>query len=393
MNFLRRTATPWQIKIKQRIALLKDGTRKIVYLHQEPNQSTFRYRCFNMVITINATSESTSATWFYHDEIKYIIANIKKIDILILSRIQYDSAVSSLISICNLNQVLVVFDVDDLVINSNLIPEIVSTVTKIPSDDFDEEKLWNYWFSYVGRLRATMERCDAIFASTESLKNSISNVSTIPITVVENFIGQDQVIFSRNLYERKLEKIEMKQTFCLGYFSGSPSHQKDFEIALPGILQFLDQSVLNRLKLVGYLEIDETIQRNYKNQIEHLPLTDYLSLQEIISTVDLNLIPLQNNEFTQAKSVLKYFDAAIVGTLSLASPSGNLLNAINHDLNGFISSDLDWYSQIKYVASMEPEKRLTILTNAFNDASLNYTGIQSMKNLSDFVDYYSIKKN
>jgi hypothetical protein len=105
------------------------------------------------------------------------------------------------------------------------------------------------------------------------------------------------------------------------------------------------------------------------------------------------LIPLQNNEFTQAKSVLKYFDAAIVGTLSLASPSGNLLNAISHDLNGFISSDLDWYSQIKYVASMEPEKRLTILTNAFNDASLNYTGIQSMKNLSDFVDYYSIKKN
>jgi hypothetical protein len=53
-------------------------------------------------------------------------------------------------------------------------------------------------------------------------------------------------------------------------------------------------------------------------------------------------MPLQANAFTDCKSELKYFEAAAVGTLSIASPAPNHLACITHGRNGYLSRAHQW---------------------------------------------------
>jgi hypothetical protein len=56
-----------------------------------------------------------------------------------------------------------------------------------------------------------------------------------------------------------------------------------------------------------------------KDRIEVVPLQDFINLQRSIVEVEIHIAPLQDNVFTNCKSDLKFFDAAICGILTLAS--------------------------------------------------------------------------
>ncbi len=365
---------PWEVSLGSRLKMLFPSSLRIAFVHQEPNQSTFRYRCYNIANKINEQETKISATWFYYKEISVLIENIEFVDVIVLSRLQFDSAVMRLIGISKLKGKIVLFDLDDLVINADLIPLIVSTVGFMPKSGAEEEKLWNYWFAYVGRLRMTLNECHGVISSTTFLSESILGVIEKPVITIENFIGTDQLIFSEDLFKHKLQNHKKEHGFSIGYFSGSPSHDKDFQIAQDGIAEFLNESKRNRLVIVGHLNLSGDFLRTFGKQIELKGLTDYLTLQKSIAEVDLNIVPLQDNEFTRAKSILKYFDAAIVGTPTLASKTGQLKNAIDDRMNGFLVSENDWHGSIVSIANEKSEKMSSVIIEAHNLVKSEYTG-------------------
>ena len=53
-------------------------------------------------------------------------------------------------------------------------------------------------------------------------------------------------------------------------------------------------------------------------------------------------MPLQYNTFTNCKSELKYFESAIVGTHSIASPSHTYARAIRHGETGYLAQACSW---------------------------------------------------
>jgi glycosyltransferase involved in cell wall biosynthesis len=57
-------------------------------------------------------------------------------------------------------------------------------------------------------------------------------------------------------------------------------------------------------------------------------------------------MPMQSNAFTDCKSDLKYFEAASVGTLSIASPSYTYRRAIRDGKNGYLSKAHEWTQTI-----------------------------------------------
>ena len=376
----------WDLNYATRIDMLYEKSIRIAYVHNEANQSTFRYRCFNMAKKINETLTDYSAAWFYYNEIDFLIEDMNKIDVMVVCRMQFDSQVARLISYAKLKKIVVLFDVDDLVVDVTLIPLIVSTVTTIPSERDREAEMWNYWYSYVGRLQATMNECDAILCSTPNLAKSIRKISEQKVAVVENFMGGDQISYSNSLFATKEVAREYRSSMRLGYFSGSPSHNKDFRMALPAIADFLAKSKSHSILLVGNLDVDVSLLSRFPSQIDVRPITDYLNLQRLISEVDLNLIPLQDNSFTRAKSVLKYFDAAIVGTISLASPVGELKHAIKQNENGYFAKDEDWLLEIESITTLTSETRTLIARQAHHDATLRHAGDQSIHALQIFLN-------
>ncbi len=70
-------------------------------------------------------------------------------------------------------------------------------------------------------------------------------------------------------------------------------------------------------------------------------------MQRLIGEVELNLAPLQDNRFTNCKSELKYFEAAITGTLTIASPTYAFRNALRDGENGFLANDTEWETKIR----------------------------------------------
>ena len=81
------------------------------------------------------------------------------------------------------------------------------------------------------------------------------------------------------------------------------------------------------LRVVGCLEPGQELTK-YRDRIEMFPLQDFLNLQRYVAQVEINIAPLQDNVFTNCKSELKFFEAAICGTLTLASPTFCFRNAI-----------------------------------------------------------------
>ena len=62
-----------------------------------------------------------------------------------------------------------------------------------------------------------------------------------------------------------------------------------------------------------------------------------MNLQRLIAEVEINISPLQNNLFTNCKSELKYFEAAIAGTITVATPTYAFSRAIVDGENGFLA--------------------------------------------------------
>lgn len=89
----------------------------------------------------------------------------------------------------------------------------------------------------------------------------------------------------------------------------------------------------------------------------------YQELQYKIGEVDVNIIPLQNHDFNDCKSELKYFEASIVDTVSVAVNNCVYSDIIKDGVDGFLCNEMDWYDKLKYVY-MHPEEMKKIRENA-----------------------------
>ena len=51
-------ADPWLKPLASRLAMLKKHARGVAYFYEEPNNSTFRYRAYNMAQVLNEDRKS-----------------------------------------------------------------------------------------------------------------------------------------------------------------------------------------------------------------------------------------------------------------------------------------------------------------------------------------------
>ena len=122
--------------------------------------------------------------------------------------------------------------------------------------------------------------------------------------------------------------------------------------------------------VAGYIEAGSALQR-FGPRTQYFPFCDFINLQRLIGMVEFNLMPLQSNTFTNCKSELKYFEAAIVGTLSIASPTYTYAKAIDHGENSYISQAHMWGKTIK-TAINNMGRYQQMAEKAYQDARTKY---------------------
>lgn len=335
---------PWNIPLHERIKMLARGKRRVAYFYETANNSTFRYRAYNMVQVLNDEKNSdVSASYFFLDDLYRIDEIVDYADLLVICRSGYSNRINQLITRFRVQKKRVLFDIDDLVFNTSYAHLIANTLGM----DVNQSDIWDYWFAYLGRMGETLRMCDGAITTNDYLAAKIGEFSGLPVNVVPNFINKEQLNLSEMLFRSKeASAFARDDKICLGYFSGSPSHNLDYAIITSALEEVMENDLRVEIMVVGYIEAGPSLSR-FGSRIKHQPFRDYVNLQCLIGSVELNLMPLQSNVFTNCKSELKYFEAAITGTLSIASPSYTYASAIQDGENGYIAQAHQWESVIQ----------------------------------------------
>ena len=358
---------PWESSFDLRKRKLGTGCINLVYLYEAPDTSTFRYRVYNMIQAIETTDSDLNAVYFTYDEIDGLRGMAEKVDILVLCRCRYTHKLNELVSILKRRGAQVVFDVDDLVFNPSYVNLIVDTLDQ----DLAHPGVWDHWFAYTARIGEALRLCDYAVTTNEFLGARITEYSGLDAAVVPNFLNREQIQISDKLFQQKKNSEFMRnELFHIGYFSGTPSHNKDFRIIEPALINLLKEFSNLRILVVGYLNPSTTFGQ-FSDRVQSFPLHDFVNLQRIISLVEVNVVPLQDNIFTNCKSELKFFEAAMVGTVTLASPTFCYRRAIDDALNGFLVNSYEWEERISQTMK-GMERYQDIVDAARQYASTNY---------------------
>ena len=94
------------------------------------------------------------------------------------------------------------------------------------------------------------------------------------------------------------------------------------------------------------------------------------------------------NDFTNCKSELKFFEAGLVETTTIASPTCTFKKAIIDGENGFLAEADEWYDKLEYLHN-HPKKNKEIAEAAREYALKHYTGKEFLKEVEGAYDYFA----
>ena len=334
---------PWELPFVDRLRMFRAEATKVAYYYRGPDASTFRYRCFNTARALNQHVPGVSASWFWERDGERLLSVAKEADVLVVCRVPYSDQVAQLIAVAKRCGTRVLFDIDDYVFDIAMVPEVVRTLDQYEGTPAPAEHMWNWWFASFARMRQTIELADELVVTNEYLADRSREVVTKPVRVVPNFLGDEQIAYSDALVAARSAAGDSRDgALHLGYFSGTPTHNRDFGLVSSAVARVLRRDSSVRLRLVGYLDLKDSALADLQDRIDVVPPTDYMELQRLIAETEVNIAPLQDNRFTNCKSELKYFDAAVVGVPTLASPTYTMSRAIEHDRNGWLVRVDEW---------------------------------------------------
>lgn len=354
----------WSHSLPQRIEMLGPKSTRVAFLAVQPEYGTFRYRCFNPVDALNKHSERVSASYFFYKDL-YSIDNLANYaDTLVVSRCPYDANLDRLFRRFKNDDKKIIFDIDDLVFDAKH-ASLVASNLGYPLEKAD----LNNWTAFVSSIGASIDASDEIVTTNNYLGSQISGSTSAPIHVVPNTFNDAQQQISDSLC---LSAKESTRGLKIGYFSGSSSHSQDFSVVKNQIRKFLEISKDSRLTVVGHLEIPPELSA-VNAQISVKPFMDFLSMQRELRNVDLNIVPLQESLFAWSKSELKFFEAALVETPTLASRNPVFSQSIDDGTTGFLAESAEWLDSLVAINRLQEEKLTGIGRAARKIALENYS--------------------
>jgi len=335
---------PWAPSIDERIRRVSaPGVHTVAYLYEVPDTSTFRYRVFNMVeaLGLEDHDQRISATWFTRAELPILERLIGDVRTLVICRTRYTARLDSLVTRARAAGCRVLFDVDDLIFDTRYVSLVLETLDRNPGEAMLDE-----WFAAMSRLGALLRLCDGAISTNHFLSARIEEFAQLPTWVIPNFLNDLQLERAAEVRRLRHASEHAASAPSIGYFSGTPTHNRDFELVSTALARVMTRHTDVRLRIVGFLDVGPAL-RGFGDRIDILPLTDFLTLETLIGATALNIVPLQTNAFSNSKSELKYFEAAIVETPTFATPTYSFRLAIQDGVNGYLVDAYDWEDRLE----------------------------------------------
>ena len=352
---------------------MKNNVRSIVYVVEDVNTAQFRYRVKNVIDAL-ADSKEWRAKYVLKNEALEI--DLKEVDILVVLRqTAKDNTIPALIKKARTYNIKVLFDLDDLIFDYRDLRLVFGSV---------QEKNLLYWLGYFWGIRRIAKRVDGFLCTNEYLGKKLERSFRKPYKVIRNSLSKSQINDSERIIKTKKDK----KNFTMGYFSGSSTHKRDFSLVEPDLIRLLKTHDDVKLRIVGEMSYSDEMKKLItEGEIETTDKVDYLKLLELISEVDVNLAPLVVNDFTNCKSELKFFEAAVVETTTIASPTFTFKKAVDNGKNGFLAKPGEWFDKLDYLYKNTEENK-KIARKAREYALKHYYGKEFLKEIEEVFESY-----
>lgn len=255
-----------------------------------------------------------------------------------------------------------IWEVDDLIFDQTLY-ETNSNLRDL--DKHTRESLMNG----VPLYRGAMLACDCCIASTEALGDAMRAAGVAEVHVVNNALDDQTLVIAEEINARPRRSDGLVR---IVYGSGSSSHDSDFRECSDAVLDILRSNYHVRLTIIGTLNLPP-IFKEVETQVERIPPSDYATYLARLAKCHINIAPLEPSIFNDAKSNIKYLEAAILRLPSVCSPTQEFRNTITHGETGLLaSSPQEWRTCLTSLIH-DPALRASIGKQAFEHVIQHYT--------------------
>ncbi|EQC77975.1 Lipopolysaccharide biosynthesis protein [Streptococcus sp. HSISM1] len=276
----------------------------------------------------------------------------------------YRSPISpELLRLCHMAQDYgksIFYDIDDLVFDTVYTDQLSYTqgLNSVEKGNYDAG-VRNYGYM--------LENCDGAITSTNQLQEELYKYQS-KVLLNRNLASDDLIAISSQYIKDYSQTSDIVK---IGYFSGSISHNENFELIKPAIKQLLTKYSNVQLHIVGILDIPQDM-KPFENQIVTHDYVDWDKLPALISEVDINLAPLVDSIFNRAKSEIKWIEAALVKVPTVASKIGAFSDMVIDGETGLLATDDQWFDKLEALV-LSPELRQNIAESAYRAVLENCT--------------------
>ena len=198
-----------------------------------------------------------------------------------------------------------------------------------------------HYLDGVRRYRTTLEACDGAIVTTPALAEHVSSLTGLPAVVAPNGLGLVELRLAAQADRQRAPRRPGRVR--IAYLSGSDSHQPDLDMISSPIATILDRHAHVDVVVVGPVEPGRELLR-FGRRVSSVELQPWQTLPALLSDVDVNVVPLVlPSAFNEAKSAVKWLEAAAVGVPTVASASRPFVDVIDDGTTGLLAmTPGDW---------------------------------------------------
>jgi glycosyltransferase involved in cell wall biosynthesis len=215
---------------------------------------------------------------------------------------------------------------------------------------------------------AALARCDHTMAATQVLADALQSAGAKSASLLENALD---AVLVRRAQALGASPPGEREGVTIVYASGSNAHDADFRCAAEGLLRVMRARPQVRLRTIGEVKLPETFH-DFGDRIQHVPALEFERYLDELASGDINLVPLEPGLFNDAKSNIRFLEAAGLGIPSVCSPRAAFREIIRSGDNGYMAdTPCEWEAVLLGLVD-GPERRREIGSAALATALKGY---------------------
>lgn len=333
-----------------------------------------RYRTQAVSEELNLKGIKTDYTF---QENPFLSIFVDNYSIFVFHRVFYNPKIAKIIQKIKSQGKEIIFETDDLVFD----PKYIQGSDYFQNINELERKMYE---NGLGRQILRDPYVKACTTTTSFLAEKLAEYNK-KVFIVPNRLTLKDLEIADEVIRRKPKKAA--NCIRIGYFSGTYGHNRDFATITDVLMNLMEKHPGLELFLAGPLNIDSKLDK-HGDRIKQLSRVSRAKHFENISEADINIVPLEmENPFCEAKSELKFFEAGIVETPTVAVANRTFSEAIDDGVDGFLAKDeLEWKEKLEKLIC-DKNLRIEMGRKAREKALKKY----STKN-ADNSEYYNYLK-